>query len=69
VTVDFSAPVEAAPPGGVRPIAIEPNYWRIEVTGPLGPFLAETRHLPIADVRIEPFQLEDYLLRLYATAS
>jgi len=69
VTVDFSAPVETAPPSGVRSIEIEPNRWRIEITGALGPFLAETRHLPIADVRIEPFQLEDHLLQLYAAGS
>jgi ABC-2 type transport system ATP-binding protein len=69
VTVDFSAPVDATPPSGVRAIAVEPSRWRVEVTGELGPFLAATRPLPIADVRIEPFQLEDYLRQLYSGES
>jgi ABC-2 type transport system ATP-binding protein len=69
LTVEFLAPVAAQPPSGVRLIAIQPRQWRIEITGPIGPFLAQTRDLPIADLTVEPFQLEDYLLDLYARRS
>jgi ABC-type multidrug transport system ATPase subunit len=69
VTVDFLTPVVSQPPGGVRSLEVRPRQWRIEITGPIGPFLAEMRDLPIADVTIEPFQLEDYLLSLYAKRS
>ena len=42
--------------------------WDLEWQGPLGTALEAMRGLPIADVEIEPFKLEDYVLKVYSDA-
>jgi ABC-2 type transport system ATP-binding protein len=67
VTVRFTRPV-AAPPSvpGVAPVSIGPQSWMVDVVGGMGPLLAAIAPLPVDDMDIEPFKLEDYMLKLYA---
>jgi ABC-2 type transport system ATP-binding protein len=44
----------------------EPARWVLDVRGPLGPLVEHLAGLPVVDVQIEPFKLEDYLARFYA---
>jgi ABC-2 type transport system ATP-binding protein len=67
VTVSFGAPVTrtiALPDVTVR--AREPAEWVLDVRGPLGPLLEQLAGLPVLDVQVEPFKLEDYVARFYA---
>jgi ABC-type multidrug transport system ATPase subunit len=43
-----------------------PTRWVAEVQGPLGPFVAGLAGLPVVDIDVEPFKLEDYVSRFYA---
>ena len=67
VTVSFSAPVNGATPGldTVSIISRSPHAWVLEVRGPLGPLITSLRGLPLEDLNVEPFVLEDYVLRFY----
>lgn len=67
VTVEFSAPVNGHLPtvGGVAVVSRGPQSCVLDVQGPLGPLLAAMRDLPVRDVRIEPFGLEQYVLKFY----
>jgi hypothetical protein len=38
----------------------------VQVQGPLGPVMSALGGLPVHDVQLEPFRLEDYVLGLYA---
>jgi ABC-2 type transport system ATP-binding protein len=40
--------------------------WVLDVRGPLGPLVERLAGLPVADVQVEPFKLEDYVARFYA---
>lgn len=42
------------------------RHWDLEWQGPLGEALDAMRGLDVADIEIEPFRLEDYVLRIYA---
>jgi ABC-2 type transport system ATP-binding protein len=64
VTVTFSAPVTTEPPAGVLVIDREPQRWVIDVAGPLGPLLVAISALPVADVDVAPFTIDDAILRL-----
>jgi ABC-2 type transport system ATP-binding protein len=68
VTVDLARPVEPRGdwPAGVVSIACEPRRWQLDVRGPLGPLLAHLRDLPVADLQVKPFTLQDYVLEHYA---
>jgi ABC-2 type transport system ATP-binding protein len=67
VTLDFRAPVEHAPlaVAGATVRGYSARQWIFEVSGPLGPLLEATRSLPIHDLQIEPFKLEDYIASFY----
>jgi ABC-2 type transport system ATP-binding protein len=43
-----------------------PNRWDLEWRGPLGSALEALRGLGVADIEIEPFKLEEYVLGIYA---
>ena len=43
-----------------------PTRWVLDVRGPLGPLVERLAGLPVADVQVEPFKLEDYVARFYA---
>jgi len=67
VTVSFAAPVTrtlALPDVTVR--ARQPAEWVLDVRGPLGTLLEQLAGLPVLDVQVEPFRLEDYVARFYA---
>ena len=67
VTVVFSTPVgnsQPLPQGAVR-VSCEPQRWIVDITGPLGPLLATLAVLPVHDIGVAPFTVEDTVLRLY----
>jgi ABC-2 type transport system ATP-binding protein len=68
VTVTFSGPVSRDAPTGptILLVAKEDRRWVFDVVGELGPLVAVLVGLPIADLEVERFSLEDYVLRLYA---
>jgi ABC-2 type transport system ATP-binding protein len=68
VTVDFSRDVDGQVPAlpEATLVSSSPRRWVLEARGPLGGVLAALAHLPVHDVQVEPFKLEDYVLRLYA---
>jgi ABC-2 type transport system ATP-binding protein len=67
VTVSFAAPVNGSVPGvdTVTVVSRSDRSWVLDVRGPLGPLVTSLGGLPIDDVRVEPFTLEDYVLRFY----
>jgi len=67
VRVFFDGP--APPPPGSLAKSVrrqDARRWDLEWQGPLGAALEAMRGLPIADVEIEPFKLEDYVLKVYS---
>ena len=68
VVVAFSAPVNGHLPAvsGVTLVTRTADSWTLDVRGPLGPLVASMRDLPLLDVRVEPFELEQYVLRFYS---
>jgi ABC-2 type transport system ATP-binding protein len=68
VTVEFSAPVNGLLPivSGSALVSRGARSCVLDVHGPLGPLLAAMRDLPVLDVRIEPFGLEQYVLKFYS---
>ena len=66
VTVTFTRAVDALAPDGVSVVAREPQRWVLEVSGPLGPLLNALSSLPVADLDVAPFTLEETILRLMA---
>jgi len=70
VTVTFSAPIDlAAPPlAGVTVRTVTPTSWELDVQGPLGPLVQAVARLPVLDVAVTPFTLEDYISKFYAGA-
>jgi ABC-2 type transport system ATP-binding protein len=68
VIVSFTTPVNGSTPAIDRMTVVSrsPSSWVLEVRGPLGPLVTSLGGLPIEDVRVEPFTLEDYVLRFYS---
>ncbi len=68
VVVDFvSAPTgEIALAPGITVVSRDSTRWVFDIGGPLGPLIASLNGLPIADIDVQRFSLEDYVLRLYA---
>ena len=68
LTVTFSLPVAAAPPQGpnMTIVAHTAQQWVIDVHGPLGAVVSALSGLPVADLAVAPFALEDVILRLMA---
>lgn len=67
VTVEFAAPVgrEPAPLSGVTVRTRSDRRWVLEVSGPLGPLLQALSALPVHDLQIEPFRLDDHIAAFY----
>ena len=61
-TMDGDLPV----PTGTTLVSKTARTWVLDVRGPLGPLLASIRDLPVHDLRVEPFELEDYVLGFYS---
>lgn len=64
VTFAGAAPPAPALPG-VIVLEAHDRTWRLEVRGELGPVLDSARGGRIADIQVENFRLEDYILGLY----
>ena len=66
VTVSFAAPVGAPPAvpdmSVVRATGAE---WVLDVRGPIGPVVAALAGLPVRDLTVDPFKLEDYIAQFY----
>jgi len=64
VFFDGSAP---PPPTGLFAAVrrSDARHWELEWPGPLGSALEAMRGLPISDIEIEPFKLDDYVLEVY----
>jgi len=67
--VSFTMPVTAQPPVVANaPLVSQSNtVWVFEVLGLLGPLVTALATLPVEDIRVEAFTLEDYVLHLYAS--
>lgn len=64
VTVTFTAPVNGAVPHRDAVIVSRSDRsWVFDMRGPLGPLVTSLAGLPIDDVSVEPFTLEDYVLK------
>lgn len=68
LTVLFSQSVDAAAPAapGWTMVTREPQRWVIDVRGPIGEFVARLAGLPIADIQIASFAIEDALLHFFS---
>jgi ABC-2 type transport system ATP-binding protein len=63
----FDRPAPEPPPVlAAALIRREPLRWDLEWCGPLGEALEAMRGLAVADIEIEPFKLEEYVLKIYA---
>ena len=68
VTITFSKPVPAVLPPLPSLVLVEATAqrWVVDVAGPVGALLSALAGLPVEDLEIEPFKLEDYVLKFYA---
>ena len=70
MTVLFSAPVNGDMPAlpGATVVTREPARWVLDVQGPLGATIPQLAHLPVADVQLAAFTLDETILRLLREA-
>jgi ABC-2 type transport system ATP-binding protein len=69
VTVSFSAPVDSPPAiDGVSVARLAPTEWILDVRGAVGPVVAALSGLPVRDLAVDPFKLEDYIAQFYSDA-
>jgi len=66
MTIVFSTPVNGDVPAlpGATIVAREPARWVLDVQGPLGGIITRLGHLPVADVQLAAFTLDETILRL-----
>jgi ABC-2 type transport system ATP-binding protein len=66
MTVMFSTHVNGDMPmlPGATLITREPTQWILDVQGPLGEIISRIGHLPIADVQLAAFTVDETILRL-----
>ena len=66
VTITFSRPIcdELPEMRDVTIVVREAQRWVLDARGPLGPMLSSIGGLPIADIAVAPFTLDDTILRL-----
>jgi hypothetical protein len=41
------------------------TQWVLDVRGPVGPLVAALAGLPVHDLVVDPFRLEDYIAQFY----
>jgi hypothetical protein len=67
VTVLFAAPVP--PPAftlaDVTVRSAAASEWILDVRGPIGPLVVSLAGLPVFDLIVDPFKLEDYIGQFY----
>lgn len=66
VRVFFDGPAPEPPVRLAATVRRQSTYWDLEWQGPLGGVLEAMREFPVADIEIEPFKLEDYVLTVYS---
>jgi ABC-2 type transport system ATP-binding protein len=64
VTITFSEEVHLEPAVPCTVVTRDVRQWVLDVDGELGALVAGLASLPVADVRVSPFTLEDTILRL-----
>jgi ABC-2 type transport system ATP-binding protein len=66
MTVMFSVPVNGDMPAlpGATLVTREPARWVLDVQGPLGDIIPQLGHLPVVDVQLAAFTLDETILRL-----
>ena len=66
MTIVFSTPVngDVPPLPGATFAARDPQRWVLDVQGPLGDIIPRLGHLPVADVQLAAFTLDEAILRL-----
>jgi len=65
--VFFDGPAPSPPPALADAMSrSDTHHWELEWSGPLGRALDALHGLPVSDIEIEPFKLEDYVLEVYA---
>jgi ABC-2 type transport system ATP-binding protein len=66
MTVSFSTPVNGTMPTlpGATIVRREPSQWVLDVQGPLGDIMPRLGTLPVADVQLTAFTLDEAILRL-----
>jgi len=66
LTVTFSTPVNGDLPilPGATLVTRVPMQWLLDVQGPLGEIIPRLGHLPVADVQLAAFTLDETILRL-----
>ena len=71
MTIVFSTPVngDVPPLPGATFAARDPQRWVLDVQGPLGDIIPRLGHLPVADVQLAAFTLDDAILRLMGADS
>ena len=71
MTVDFLDPVSVPPLllAGVTLRESSLRRWVLEVQGPLGPLVQALGALPVHDIHLDSFKLEDYVAQFYGDAS
>jgi ABC-2 type transport system ATP-binding protein len=70
MTVRFSTPVNGDMPSlpGATLVTREPSRWVLDVQGPLGDIIPQLGHLPVADLQLAAFTLDEAILRLLGHA-
>ena len=70
VRVSFEGPAPAAPPRLAAALrSTDHRGWHLEWRGPLREALDAMCGLNVADIEIEPFKLDDYVLQVYSEPS
>jgi ABC-2 type transport system ATP-binding protein len=71
ITVVFSTPVCHDIPAiaGIVVVSRDPQRWVLDVTGSLGELVSSLNGLPVADMTITPFALDDTILRILGEES
>jgi len=71
MTITFSAPVngDMPPLSNATIVSREPARWVLDVQGPLGDIIPRLGPLPIADVQLAPFALDEAILRLLSAST
>jgi ABC-2 type transport system ATP-binding protein len=66
MTVSFATPVNGDMPvlPGATLVSREPARWVLDVQGPLGDIIPRLGNLPVADVQLAAFTLDEAILRL-----
>jgi len=68
LTVVFSRPVDVEMPRGAgwTLVTREPLKWVVDVRGPIGAYISLLAGLPLADISLAPFDLEDAILHFFS---